>query len=84
MGAAWEGEGSLLAVVSTSFARGRGCGGQFSLVCVDSWSCGAPGWLPSRGWFFSSCGSHSRGRGLGCLSGPCVQGPSLGVFCADP
>lgn len=26
MGAAWEAEGSLLAVVSTSFAQDRGCG----------------------------------------------------------
>lgn len=82
MGAAWEGEGSLLAVVSTSFARGRGCGGRFSLVCVDSWSCGAPGWLPSREWFFSSCGSSLPREGPGVLEWVlCPGSESRGLLC---
>ncbi|XP_042089901.1 lipid scramblase CLPTM1L isoform X1 [Ovis aries] len=80
-GAAWEGEGSLLAVVSTPCAWGRGQGGRFStLVCMGSWSCGPPGWPPSRRWLFSSRGVTLR-EGPGVLGWPRVQVPRLGVFC---
>lgn len=80
-GAAWEGEGSLLAVVSTPCAWGRGQGGRFStLVCMGSWSHGPPGWPPSRRWLFSSRGVTLR-EGPGVLGWPRVQVPRLGVFC---
>ena len=75
MGTAWEGEGSLLVVVSTLFARGGLRGPVLELICVNSGSRRAPGWLPSRGWFFSSCGSHSRGLKWPLRPGSEPRGP---------